>query len=325
MASAASPASHRPLRASSRPSALRSPLPLSLGPLSWPTYDPENNHALIEMEAGITIHDLNKMLEQRDLGLMNMGGYDGQTIIGATSTSTHGSGITLPPFPDMVCSLVLATTGRWNGPTTGGKEPTDGVYFYRIEPKNGITDPAKYKDPLVQLIQDDDCFYSAICSMGCFGVIYSVVFEVMQMYWLEETRMETTLDKLISDLRPDTSTPGHFPKVLQNTRNYEVIIHPYPMKDGRVIDMDPGAPPETYYPYFSCLVTQRHSDLQTVGRDASDQLYLIAEHRRDQGSPRPRVLVVDRRGGDEGLGGTRRPSRGSVLHFVLDRSTVPWS
>jgi hypothetical protein len=225
----------------------------------------------------------------------------------------------------MVCSLVLATTGRWNGPTTGGKEPTDGVYFYRIEPKNGITDPAKYKDPLVQLIQDDDCFYSAICSMGCFGVIYSVVFEVMQMYWLEETRMETTLDKLMSDLRPDTSTPGHFPKVLQNTRNYEVIIHPYPMKDGRVIDMDPGAPPETYYPYFSCLVTQRHSDLQTVGRDASDQLYLIAEHRRDQGSPRPRVLVVDRRGGDEGLGGTRRPSWGSVLHFVLDRYTVPWS
>jgi len=239
-------------------STLRSPLPLSLGPLSWPTYDPENNHALIEMEAGIRIHELNKALEQRDLGLINMGGYDGQTIIGATSTSTHGSGITLPPFPDMVRSLVLATTGRWNGPTTGGNQPTNGVYFYRIEPKNGITDPAKYKDPLVQLIQDDDCFYSAICSMGCFGVIYSVVFEVMQMYWLEETRTETTLDKLMSDLQPDTSTPGHFPKVLQNTRNYEVIIHPYPIKDGKVIDMDPGAPPETYYPYFLCLVTQRH-------------------------------------------------------------------
>jgi hypothetical protein len=154
-----------PIAGQLSPSALRSPLPLSLGPLSWPTYDPENNHALIEMEAGITIHDLNKTLEQRDLGRMNMGGYDGQSIIGATSTSTHGSGITLPPFPDMVCSLVLATTGRWNGPTAGGKEPTDRVYFHRIEPKNGITDPAKYKDPLVQLIQDDDCFYSAICSM----------------------------------------------------------------------------------------------------------------------------------------------------------------
>ncbi len=247
-----------PITGQLSPSVLRSPLPLSLGPISWPSYDPENNHALIEMEAGITIHDLNQTLEQRNLGLMNMGGYDGQTIIGATSTSTHGSGITLPPFPDMVRSLVLATTGRWNGPTVGGKEPSNGVYFYRIEPKSGITDPAKYQDPLIQLIQDDDCFSSAICSMGCFGVIYSVVFEVMQMYWLEENRTETTLDKVMSDLQPETSAPGHFPKVLQNTRNYEVIIHPYPMKDGKVIAMDPGVPPETYYPYFSCLVTQRN-------------------------------------------------------------------
>src|SRR5262249_14175148 len=239
-------------------SALRSPLPLSLGPLSWPTYDPENNHALIEMEAGITIHELNKTLQQRDLGLMNTGGYDGQTIIATTPPSTHGSGITLPPFPDMVRSLVLATTGRWNGPTTGGKQPTDSVYFYRIEPKNGITDPTKYNNPLVKLIQDYECFYSAICSMGCLCVIYSSVFEVMKMYRLEETRTETTLDNLMSDLQPDTSIPSHFPKVLQNTRNYEAIIHPYPMNDGKVIDMDPGAPPETYYPYFLCLVTQRH-------------------------------------------------------------------
>lgn len=247
-----------PLTGQLSPSALRGPLQLSLGPINWPGYDPEKNHALIEMEAGITIHDLNQELQRRNLGLMNMGGYDGQTIIGATSTSTHGSGITLPPFPDMVRSLVLATTGRWNGPTVGGKEPTDGVYFYRIEPKDGITDPAKYSDPLIQLIQDDDCFHAAICSMGCFGVIYSVVFEVMQLYWLEENRSETTLDKLMSELQAKPNNPGHFPDVLQNTRNYEVIIHPYPMRNGKVVDMEPNAPPETYYPYFKCLVTKRN-------------------------------------------------------------------
>jgi hypothetical protein len=248
-----------PLTGQLSPSVLRSPLPLSLGPIDWKgSYEPEKNHALIEMEAGVTIHDLNQELLRRNLGLMNMGGYDGQTIIGATSTSTHGSGITLPPFPDMVRSLVLATTGRWNGPTVGGKEPTDGVYFYRIEPKDGITDPAKYSDPLVQLVQDDDCFHAAICSMGCFGVIYSVVFEVMQLYWLEENRAETTLDKLMSELQANPNNPGHFPDVLQNTRNYEVLIHPYPMQNGKVMDMDPNAPPETYYPFFKCLVTKRN-------------------------------------------------------------------
>ncbi len=237
---------------------LRSPLPLAVKPIHWDSYDPENHHALIETEAGITIQDLNKTLEQRNLGLMNMGGYDGQTIIGATSTSTHGSGITLPPFPDMVRSLVLATTGRWNGKTVGGKESTNGVYFYRIEPSNGITDPAKYNDPLVQLIQDDDCFYATICSMGCFGVIYSVVFEVMQMYWLREERYMSTLDQVMNDLQPNPNNPGHVPDVLKDTRNYEVLIHPYPMKDDwTVLDMDLSQPPETYYKDFPCLVTKR--------------------------------------------------------------------
>lgn len=239
---------------------LRSPLPLAVKPIHWGLrYDPENNHALIETEAGITIHDLNQTLEKRNLALMNMGGYDGQTIIGATSTSTHGSGITLPPFPDMVRSLVLATTGRWNGQTVGGKEPTNGVYFYRIEPSNGITDPAKYNDPLVQLIQDDDCFHATICSMGCFGVIYSVVFEVMQKYWLREERYMSTLDQVMADLQPNPNNPGHIPDVLKDTRNYEVLIHPYPMENAwSVINMDPGQPPESYYKDFPCLVTKRN-------------------------------------------------------------------
>jgi len=160
---------------------LRSTLPLALSPTNWPNYDPEKNRALFETEAGITIRNLNTSLESRNLGLMNMGGYDGQTIIGATSTSTHGSGITLGPFPDMVRSLVLATTGTWDGKTFGGKAPQT-VALYRIEPADGITDPKKYSEPVIQLIQDDDCFRAVICSMGCFGVIYSVVLEVMQMY-----------------------------------------------------------------------------------------------------------------------------------------------
>lgn len=239
-------------------SVLRSPLPLSLGPITWGTYDPENNRALIEMESGITIRDLNTELEARNLGLMNMGGYDGQTIIGATSTSTHGSGITLGPFPDMVQSLVLATTGRWNGKTISGSTPGNGVYYYRIEPTNGITDPNKYSDPLIELIQDDDCFDAVICSMGCFGIIYSVVLEVMQMYWLAEKRYVTTLDQVMSDLAPNPKNPGSVPDKLMSTRNYEVLIQPYPLDWFKVVDMNPAVAPETYYKDFTCLVTERN-------------------------------------------------------------------
>jgi hypothetical protein len=246
-----------PITGQLSPTAIRGPLELALGPINWTGHDPEANRALIEMEAGITIRDLNTVLDSRNVGLMNMGGYDGQTIVGAISTSTHGSGITLPPFPDMVRSLVLATTGRWNGKTISGKDPGNGVYYYRIEPSNGITDPARYSDQLIQLIQDDDCFNAVICSMGCFGVIYSVVLEVMQMYWLEETRYLASLKDVMRDLAPNPNNPGHVPDVLKNTRNYEVLIHPYPKDGFKLVPMVPGTPVEEYDKYFMCLVTKR--------------------------------------------------------------------
>ncbi len=247
----------RPITGQLSQEMLQSKLQLGLQPIAWPNYDPDNHHALFETEAGITIKDLNDALCARNLGLMNMGGYDGQTIMGAISTSTHGSGISLQPFPDMLESLVLATTGRWNGhciDTTSGKSE---VYLYRIERTNGITDPAKYNDPTIILIQDDNCFNSVICSMGCMGVVYSIVMKVMQMYWLSETRYETTLDKVMELLAPNSSNAGSIPDKLKDVRNLEVLVHPYPMDGLKVLEMNPNTAPETYYPYFKCLITER--------------------------------------------------------------------
>jgi len=249
---------------------LRSNLPLAVDKITFPDNDPtnpkdrENNLALFETEAGITIKDLNQALSKRNVGLKNMGGYDGQTIMGAISTSTHGSGITLPPFPDMLRSLVLATTGQWNGTTISGNDGDEGVYLYRIEPTDGITDPTKYNDPNIQLIQDDDCFNSVICSMGCMGIVYSIVLEVMQMYWLEETREITTLDKVFDLLKSDD---GSIPDILNEYRNFEVLVHPYPMEGFEVIDMDPSLPPEHYYPKFRCLLTKRNIAQDPGGLD----------------------------------------------------------
>ena len=251
-------------------------LPLADEIMSWPDYNPESNRALFETEAGIKICDLNDALCARGVGLMNMGGYDGQTIMGAISTSTHGSGITLPPFPDMLRSLVLVTTGKWNGTTISGGANLNGVYIYRIEPTNGITDPLKYSDPNIGLIQDDDCFNSVICSMGCMGVVYSIVLEVMQKYWLSETRTLTTLDKVIGMLSSPDGSPGALPTLLEQTRNLEVLIHPYPMKGLEVVEMDLSKPAEIYYPYFKCLVTERHIVPEgTVSPDTKPRDFLV--------------------------------------------------
>ncbi len=128
---------------------------------------------LVKVEGGIKIQDLNSVLDNKGLALMNMGVIDEQSISGAISTNTHGSGMQLPALPGMVKSMVIVSS---NGQIS------------RIEPSNGITAADKYDDAAIQLIQDDDIFYSAVVGLGCMGIVYSYILEVQQKFWLCESR-----------------------------------------------------------------------------------------------------------------------------------------
>jgi len=133
---------------------------------------------LAEFEVGRTIIDISKELEKTGQALRNQGTYDGQTFWGAVSTSTHGSGLGRGPFPDMVLSFVMVGEG---GRT------------YRIEPSDGITNPNGWSERGVdELIQDDDTFFSAVCSFGSMGVVYSAVISARDFYWLDEWTFLTT-------------------------------------------------------------------------------------------------------------------------------------
>ena len=46
----------------------------------------------VTVEAGITLHDLGEELAERGLALENQGDVDSQTLAGAVSTATHGTG-----------------------------------------------------------------------------------------------------------------------------------------------------------------------------------------------------------------------------------------
>ncbi|MEL7002279.1 MAG: FAD-binding protein [Bacteroidota bacterium] len=132
----------------------------------------QNDH-LVHVEGGMTVQRFNKRMDKKGLCVTNMGGIDNQTLAGAISTGTHGTGIDLPSFPGMVRSLVLVTSG-------GQK--------LRIEPTQGITDPTNHNEPGIELIQNDKKFYSTIVSLGCFGIIYSFILELEPMYYLEESK-----------------------------------------------------------------------------------------------------------------------------------------
>lgn len=141
----------------------------------------KRSELLVEAEAGVTLRNLNRKLDKLDLAIINMGGIDHQTLAGVISTGTHGSGRDLPAIPGYVHSLTIVASG--------GK-------VYRIEPSDGITDPALFNDPGITLIQDDETFYSVLVSFGCAGIIYSCIIEVRQQYYLRETKKKTNWEDL---------------------------------------------------------------------------------------------------------------------------------
>ena len=69
--------------------------------------EPSTASSVFRAESGITIKALNTALDKAKRALANMGAYDGQTLAGAISTGTHGTGIGLGPIASSVRSLVL--------------------------------------------------------------------------------------------------------------------------------------------------------------------------------------------------------------------------
>jgi hypothetical protein len=165
---------------------------------------------LVAVQAGTTIRRLNRLLKRMDLALPNMGAVDYQTVSGALMTGTHGSGINKPAFPDMIRAIRLV----------GG-----GGMYYQIEPTDGITDPEQPpEDGYIRLIQDDDTFYSTVLSLGAMGIVYELVLEVEETFWMKERR----------DLMPWTELrrailEGRFLTEVEQTDFMGFRINPYPI------------------------------------------------------------------------------------------------
>jgi hypothetical protein len=168
---------------------------------------------LVRVQAGMTIADLNAYLNGLQLALPNMGGFDGQTVAGVISTSTHGSGMRFGPLSDLVRSLeVVGSGGR----------------LYRIEPGDGPTDPDAYRarHSEHELRQDDRWFDAAVVGMGCMGLIYSVILGVRPLFYLRERRWLSTWSKVREELAPEA--------LRAREDHYEVLFNPYPDEHGEI-------------------------------------------------------------------------------------------
>jgi FAD/FMN-containing dehydrogenase len=169
---------------------------------------------LVSVGSGTTLAEVNQALDREGLALQQMGGYDGQTLAGVVSTSTHGSGIGFGAFPDYVRSIDLVDG-------TGA--------LRRIEPKDGPSDRAAFARELPgwQLTKDTEEFRAVVCGMGCMGLVSALMIEVRERFELTEKRTISSW----ADVREQIRTPFAGGPLEQN-EHYEFYINPYP-RNGR--------------------------------------------------------------------------------------------
>ena len=113
----------------------------------------------VEVQAGISIENLNDWLFQNGLALKNMGDANPQTIVGALSTETHGSGVTLGSLSEFVEGMTLVTA-----------------------------------DGQVRALEGDELKAGRV-SLGKLGAIYSVKLGVTDSYYLHHQQELVELGK----------------------------------------------------------------------------------------------------------------------------------
>jgi L-gulono-1,4-lactone dehydrogenase len=67
----------------------------------------DRSAGLVRVQAGITIHQLSRALDTHGLALENLGDIDVQSLAGAISTATHGTGARLPNISAQAVALTL--------------------------------------------------------------------------------------------------------------------------------------------------------------------------------------------------------------------------
>lgn len=125
--------------------------------------DPEKN--LVTVEGGAKLRQLGPQLERLGLGLENQGDVDPQSITGATSTATHGTGLRFTNLSANIVSLRLVTAGG----------------------------------EVLSLSEGDD-YLAARVAVGALGIISQVTLRVAPLFTLhrrdEKRPLAETLDRL---------------------------------------------------------------------------------------------------------------------------------
>lgn len=173
-------------------SSLQCLLPGIRVPLNNPTRGPVPgaDEILFHVEAGITIADLQQLLDHQfpRLAFRATGGSPGATLGGTLSTATHGGEFTWPLLVDSVRAIHLIGPGGEQWWIEGDIPVADQV---KLQTRYPAIDPAHFiggswSTPALPGLKPQDVLNAVTVSMGTMGVIYSVVFQVVPQFGIRQ-------------------------------------------------------------------------------------------------------------------------------------------
>jgi FAD-linked oxidoreductase len=132
----------------------------------------------VRVQAGIALRDLNQELHRRGLAMANLGDIDRQTIAGAISTATHGTGSRLQNISAQVEAIELVTA--------------DGQVHELTEQS------------------DPDGFRAARVGIGALGAISAVTLRTVPAFLLHRVDAPLGLDEVLGDFEALADGNDHF-------------------------------------------------------------------------------------------------------------------
>lgn len=171
---------------------------------------------LTYLQCGVSIDEARKFLASQSppLDLKTSGASNGQTIVGAISTGTHGSAFRFGSTPDFVTALHIITA------------PDRTIWLERSSAP--VASDALVGKFGASLVRDDHLFNAALVSFGSFGVIHGVVIAGEPLSLLEATRKRLPLN---ADLRRAIRTLDFtglaLPHPDEEPFHFEVVLNPH--------------------------------------------------------------------------------------------------
>jgi L-gulonolactone oxidase len=140
--------------------------------------DVDTDRYRVTVQAGITLENLNEVVEDRGLAMPNLGDIAYQTVAGATSTATHGTGATLPGLAAQIVALRIVAGDGSVVSCSADEEP--------------------------------DVFHSARVGVGALGIISTVTLQLVPSFHLRAVNEPLRVDAILADLDALVAENDHF-------------------------------------------------------------------------------------------------------------------